>query len=265
VIEKVDWKCDVLTRYSDVNLGCGAGPATGISWVFEQVEEAIILEDDCVPHPTFFRFCSELLERYRDDSRVMQVCGNNYQFGRAIGPDSYVFSHHNICWGWASWRRAWASFDMTLALWPELRDTGWLRSIAEYPTAVAYWQRVFDEAHARDGHVDYWDYQWTFACWAQSGLSILPSVPLIENIGFGAHATHTLSPRDHRASIRAEAMTFPLKHPRHLARDADSDQVILEAIAPRIPVPATPSWRRSLLPRIAAALRRRAGFGQPAR
>ncbi len=104
IVDRVDWNCEVQKNYSDVNLGCGARPATGISWVFDQVEEAIILEDDCIAHPTFFRFCDELLEKYRDDERIMHIAGNNFQFGNQRTSFSYFFSHHNICWGWASWR-----------------------------------------------------------------------------------------------------------------------------------------------------------------
>src|SRR4030095_1100293 len=77
----IDWGCEVLKNYSDVNLGCGQRPASGLDWVFQNVDRAIIMEDDCLPHPTFFRFCDELLEHYRDDERVMTVSGNNFQYG----------------------------------------------------------------------------------------------------------------------------------------------------------------------------------------
>ncbi len=121
VVDRVDWDCDVLRNYLEVNLGCGRRPATGISWILEHVDEAIILEDDCVPDPTFFRFCEELLERFREDRRVMHIAGNNFQFGRKRGPFSYFFSSHNISHGWASCRRAWQHFDMGAKLWSALR------------------------------------------------------------------------------------------------------------------------------------------------
>src|SRR5579871_4386735 len=111
VAEEVDWPCQVLTEYSDVNLGCRHRPASGLDWVFSQVEEAIILEDDCVPHPSFFRFCSELLSRYRDDARIGTIAGTNVQGGRKRGGASYYFSKYPTIWGWASWRRAWALYD----------------------------------------------------------------------------------------------------------------------------------------------------------
>ena len=125
-IDRIDWDCEVLTNYSSVNMGCRARISTGLEWVFKNVEEAIILEDDCIPHPTFFRFCKELLARYRDDQRVMMISGNNFQMGRKWTPCSYYFSRFFHCWGWATWRRAWKHYDIDMGLWPALEDGSWL-------------------------------------------------------------------------------------------------------------------------------------------
>lgn len=236
VVEKVDWPCEVFRNYSPTNLGCGLRPATGISWVFEHVEDAIILEDDCVPHPSFFRFCQDLLERYREDERVMQVSANNFQFGKRRSPYSYFFSCHPICWGWASWRRAWKHFNMELKLWPLLRDTKWLYDVIQNEAAVEYWSSFFNEAHALKGKVDYWDYQWAFACWSQSGLSISPSRTLVTNIGFGSDASHTIGSADRRAYLGTEEMAFPLYHPPCVVRDYEADQIFLEELVlPNLP------------------------------
>jgi hypothetical protein len=105
IIDQVDWECEVLTNYSDVNLGCRHRVSSGLDWVFEQVEEAIILEDDCLPHPTFFRFCEELLEWYRHDHRIVAISGDNFQNGHQSGEFSYYFSRYVHIWGWATWRR----------------------------------------------------------------------------------------------------------------------------------------------------------------
>jgi hypothetical protein len=126
IINQVSWDCEVLTNYSDVNLGCKKRISSGLDWVFKQCDEAIILEDDTLPHSTFFRFCSELLERYRDDQRVMMICGQNLQFGRKVNPYSYYFSRCPHIWGWATWRRAWNHFDLKMKSWPALRNTSWL-------------------------------------------------------------------------------------------------------------------------------------------
>ena len=123
VINRVNWPCEVLTNFSEVNLGCKKRVSSGIDWVFEHVEEAIILEDDCLPHPTFFRFCQEMLERYRNDDRIGMISGDNFQFGRPVGQDSYYFSKYVHVWGWASWRDRWRnSYDVHMGLWPQVRD-----------------------------------------------------------------------------------------------------------------------------------------------
>jgi len=162
VVEKVDWDCEVLTNYSEVNLGCGLRPASGIDWVFQNVEEAIILEDDCLPHPTFFQFCDELIDRYRDDERVMMISGDNFQEGKKRTSHSYYFSRYAHTWGWATWQRAWRFYDFDLKLWPELRETNWLLDTLGHEEPAAYWRATFDSLSNTS---DVWDYQWTFACW----------------------------------------------------------------------------------------------------
>lgn len=211
IIDTVDWPCGVLKNYSEVNLGCKVRMSSGIDWVFEQVEEAIILEDDCLPHPTFFQFCQELLERYRHDLRIAQISGCNFQFGLRRNNDSYYFSKYNHIWGWASWRNRWQGcYDVNMLHWPRIRDEGWLLDMLCSKTEAARWRVTFDNVH--QGKIDTWDYQWTFACWLQGRLTALPNVNLISNIGFGAEAAHTKK-ENKFANIPNECMRFPLNHP----------------------------------------------------
>jgi hypothetical protein len=219
VVERVDWDCEVLTDFSEVNLGCRRRVSGGISWVFSQVEEAIIVEDDCLPDPSFFKFCEELLDKFREDERVMMLSGDNFQFGRRRTPYSYYFSRMMHVWGWASWRRAWRHYDVEMRLWADLRDTPWLLDLLGDEEAAAFWRDVFDKTAA--GH-DTWDFQWVFACWAQHGLSALPERNLVTNIGFGAGATHTHA-ETRAANIPAEALAFPLRHPPHVVREREAD------------------------------------------
>ena len=228
IIERVDWECEVLKNYSDVNLGCGYRPATGNSWVFENVEEAIILEDDCVPSPTFFRFCEELLEKYRNDKRVMVISGRNSLFGQRLTPYSYSFRRYMSCMAWATWRRAWHHYDIEMKLWPTLRNTPWLLDILGDHRAVEYWQNIFEQAHGNAGEVDYWDYQWLFACWAQNGLAIVPRNNLIRNIGYGPNSTHTKSPNSPGRNLPTEDMVFPLRHPPYVVPDREAELLLLE-------------------------------------
>lgn len=227
VIERVDWDCEVLTNYSEVNLGCGARPSSGLNWVFENVAEAIILEDDCLPHPTFFPFCAELLERYRDDERVMMISGDNFQFGRKRTHYSYYFSRYTHTWGWATWRRAWRYFDREIKLWPALRETPWLVDTLGDERAAEYWGDLFDRMQQMPS---VWDYQWAFACWSQSGLTILPNTNLISNIGWGEEATHTKLADNPSANIPTSEMLFPLAHPPYVVRDREADQFTFERL-----------------------------------
>lgn len=219
IINQVDWDCEVLTNYSDVNLGYRKRVSSGLDWVFEQVEEAIILEDDCLPHPTFFRYCQELLEKYRDDERIMMISGDNFQFGRKRTEYSYYFSHYGHIWGWASWRRAWIKNDDSMKLWQELRDNNWLKDVLGNDQAVAYWSRIFQSVY--DGF-NTWDYIWVFTMWVNNGLCILPEVNLISNIGFGS-GTHTTSQNSPLADIAVESLSFPLKHPPFVIRNTQAD------------------------------------------
>jgi hypothetical protein len=229
ILENIYWDCDVAKNYSKVNLGCGKRPATGISWIFEHTDRAIILEDDCVPNQSFFRFCDDLLERFSDDKRIMQISGNNFQFGNKRGPYSYFFSKHNICaGGWATWSRAWKYHDMGLKLWKYLKDTPWLFDITDNQVAINYWKDKFDKAYQSGGEIHFWDYQWTFACWSQNGLSILPNDTLVTNIGFGENGTHTKNPNSSTANLPTTEMNFPLKHPQYVTRDIEADKFFVE-------------------------------------
>ena len=233
IVDGVDWECEVFRNYSDVNLGPGRRPATGISWVFEQTGEAIILEDDCVPHPTFFRFCEELLEKYRDDERVMMISGNKWQLGQGRTPHSYYFSRYTGTWGWASWRRAWQHHDFQIKPWLALRNTSWLLDILGDPRQAKGWQNVFDRVHADPA--SYWDYQWTFACWVQNGLAITPNTNLVSNIGFRDDASHTTNPTSIVANIPTAEMRFPLQHPPSMVRDREADRSTFEIFFPPKP------------------------------
>jgi len=220
IIERVDWPCEVLTNYSDTNLGCKRRVSSGLDWVFDNVEEAIILEDDCLPHPTFFRFCEELLERFRNDERIMMISGDNFQFGRNRTQHSYYFSHYCHIWGWASWRRAWKYYDIDMKLWPLIRDGMWLNGIFRNRNTVRYWRKIFDSVY--QGKIDTWDYQWVFACLIQGSLSILPNLNLVSNIGFGLNATHTTG-KSKFSNMQIAAISFPLEHPSFILRDDIAD------------------------------------------
>ncbi len=221
IIDQVDWACEIRKNYSDINLGCGKRVSSGLDWVFSEVDEAVILEDDCLPHPTFFKFCEELLQRYRNDNRIGHIGGANFQFGRKRGPYSYYFSRYDHIWGWASWRRSWEGYDPNLASWPRAREEKWLRTVLGDLSLVGYWTNIFDRVYQHQ--IDTWDYQWLFHCWNQNRLAIIPNTNLISNIGFGEDATHTVG-KDKFHGMQAESVDFPLLHPSSVSRDSLADR-----------------------------------------
>jgi len=220
VTENVDWACEVIRLYRDENLGCKAAVSSAITWFFRSVEAGIILEDDCLPDLSFVSFCSELLERYRDDHRIMHIGGNSFQQGKQRGPASYFFSNLNHIWGWATWRRAWKLYDVEMKSFPSFTD-GHMKGVLDpSEEVVRYWMSNLEKTWR--GEIDTWDYQWTFTLWINGGLSITPQVNLVQNIGFDERATHTKASDSPGAHLQAESLGS-LIHPALVCRDADAD------------------------------------------
>ncbi len=234
VIGSVDWDCDVVKQYSDVNLGCGRRVSSGLDWVFDQHKSSIILEDDCVPDPSFFPFCAELLDRYQDDERIMQVCGHNpLRDGNHAG-DSYFYSLVGSNWGWATWRRAWHYFDFTMQQWPEPYAQKAVRNYLADDDL--YRRRAKINWATYTGKVDTWDFQWSFARMMQSGLSIMPFTNLVRNVGFGEDSTHYVNSESPLAHSGVQPMAFPLQHPIAVVPDRAFDKRIdklKHALSPR--------------------------------
>ncbi|HWA38221.1 MAG TPA: hypothetical protein VG873_10185 [Burkholderiales bacterium] len=240
--------CAVHTLFREQNLGCKLAVSQAISWFFEQVEEGIVMEDDCVAHPSFFHFAAELLERYRDDERVMMISGDNFQKGPPRTPYSYYFSRYTHIWGWASWRRAWRLYDHAMSAWPELRDGDWLMDVLGDRDAVTYWTRIFDQTHGERNTS--WGYRWMFAAFRNSGLTVLPNVNLVSNIGFGAEGTHNRATDDPHAALSLQELPFPLRHPPFVIRDGRADALTQGTMF------ANPSLLRSAARRARGLLRR---------
>jgi hypothetical protein len=223
IIDRVDWKCEVLKNYSDMNMGMKRREATGFDWIFDTVEEAIILEDDCLPHPTFFRYCEELLEYYRHDTRIMTISGDNTPLGHGRTEDSYYFSNYPRTWGWATWRRAWSHYDIDMKNWPQIRDQNWLKDILQDDQTVKDWKNILQSTYEGHERFETWDYQWVFANWLQNSLSIIPHVNLITNLGFGADSTNTKDSKNARANVPSQSINFSLKHPIFMIPDTQRD------------------------------------------
>lgn len=224
IINAVDWPCEIKTLFREENLGCGKGVSSAITWFFQHEEKGIILEDDCLPSQSFFWYCEELLDRYRDDNRVMHIGGNNFQAGWKNEKDhSYYFSRNGHIWGWATWRRAWNLYDFEISLYEKVRSLGFFDKFFLNRWEKMYRLRFFDKAIANRGSVTYWAYQWDFCRFIHSGLSIVPVVNLVKNIGFGHDSTHTKNSKSTDAELPLEDLVFPLQHPPYVIRDLKSD------------------------------------------
>ena len=217
VVEQIDWDCDVRRNYADENMGLRARFASGLNWVFEQVETAIILEDDCIPDASFFEFCETLLNKYSNNPNVMHISGANFGYTRPANvDDSYYFTIHAHVWGWATWRRAWAHYDLDMKVWenPAVRR----RVLRKHPWWIRhYWSNVLSAVHSRK--INTWDYQWLFSCLAHDGLCIMPFENLISNEGTTPDSVHVFTSDSPYIGRPLSPVAFPLKHPGNLVAD----------------------------------------------
>jgi hypothetical protein len=222
IIERVDWDCTITLWAADHHMGLKRRVESALDMLFEQAEQAVILEDDCVPDVTFFAYCDDLLTRYADDPRVMGIAGSNFHFGSYHPPASYHFSRYALIWGWATWRRAWRLNDPQMTAFPALRRTSWLTDQLRLGLVARYWEaqfaRCYEEQHT-------WDYAWMFACWLHSGLFAVPAHNLVRNVGFRADAAHTKDASSRFANMPTQALTFPLRHPPQVERDETADDL----------------------------------------
>ena len=225
----VDWPCEFKTRFSEKNQSVRFGPPAAIDWFFEHEEEGIILEDDCLPVPSWFRFAQEMLEHFRHDERVWTIMGNNLMTEWVnANDDSYYYSSHGYgaYWGWAAWRRMWKKYDLHMKDWPALRDSGLLDghflSNGERDEAYGLLEASWN------GKIHSWDFQLDYGRWMHGMVNVIPTVNLIRNIGFGEASTHTGNDIDPRNKDDVGEMAFPLVHPKFMVVDNRRDLAYFE-------------------------------------
>ena len=217
----VDWPCEVKTLFRDKNLGCKEGVSSAITWFFEQEEQGIIIEDDCLPHLDFFSFCESLLVRYARDDKVSVITGNNFQDGKWHGDSSYYFSKFTHCWGWATWRRSWKYYQGEIYFWPFWKKSNdWLKYIS-CKIERKYWKNIFDKVYLNQ--IDSWAYPWIASVWYNNGLTATPNVNLVSNIGFGSNSTHTKDKNSKLANIPTKELGT-LKYPKIIQLNLEADR-----------------------------------------
>lgn len=229
VVENIDWPCKILKKYSEVNLGCNKCCTAGVNWVFDNVDKAIIIEDDCLPNESFFYFCQDLLNKYEDDARIMHISGINVNENRDNkNNESYHFSSIAQLWGWASWRRAWKKYDFNMKDWPIIKKENRLQNVLNDKPAVDYFTYLFEKMY--NYSFGTWDIPWTYTCMKENGLCIVPNKNLIQNIGFGQGATHSIANKGYIGEMKLEALTFPLIHPEKIDVDKTNNEVIYKKV-----------------------------------
>lgn len=237
-VVQVDWDCEVKLLFREENLGCKQAVSQGITWFFQQEEQGIILEDDCLPHPSFFPYCDALLEHYKHEERVMLISGDNFQHGKVHGEASYYFSQYSHIWGWASWRRAWDHYDVEIKSFPEFVKKDKISTIFKDAGAQKYWLRKMERTYEQG--MSTWDYQWTYTIWNQGGVTVLPNVNLISNIGFETGGAHTNIMDKDMANLPSIEMKFPLIHPNQIAINEAADDYTYRKLFKK-------TWRKKLM------------------
>jgi len=220
ITSNIDWDCEVKTLFKDANVGCKLGEATAMQWFFDNEEEGIILEDDTLPSNSFFRFCDEMLDRYRHDTRIRIITGSNFQQGKKWGDASYYFSNLIHSWGWAGWRRVWKEYDMDLKQYDEKDVKQKLANIFNDQLIIDTWYDLF--VRTKSGQIDTWDYQFGFSNFFNNGLCIIPNYNLITNIGFGANATNTFNEGSAFSKMPLEEIG-EITHPLYILPEKQAD------------------------------------------
>lgn len=225
----IDWECQVHKNYASENMGCGKRIYTGITWAFETEEQAIILEDDCVPDPTFFRYCQEMLEHYKDDERILMIGGNNPIEQMHQSEHEYLFSHVPFMWGWATWKRAWDLYDYRLESWPQNRKNPLIKKAIPVKKAYYLYTTEFDVMH-EGKYDDVWDYQFMYAGIINSMYGILPTKSHVKNIGFIEESTHTKDAPEW-INHNVSPVTFPIRYRETVEWDRDFDEKYMSLVS----------------------------------
>jgi len=239
LVAEIEWQCEVLINFSMENLGCRSRLVTGLDWVFEQVDSAIILEDDCLPGHGFFSYMELMLERYRDVDSVMHIAGSNLGIPSKYFRGDYDYSRYPLVWGWGSWRRAWKKYRRTEDV-ENFDPEVFIHSLRKdyKPRETEFWARNFNAVY--NEKLDTWDYQWVYSIWQAYGLAVIPAQNQVSNIGFGPGATHTSDPSAKQANLATSSENCDWVAPQRVERNIAIDRYHFERLV------SPPKWRREL-------------------
>jgi hypothetical protein len=229
ILAGIDWDCQLHIRFLENNLGLKYAVGSAVSWMFEKEERGVIFEHDCLPHSSFFSFCEELLEYYKNDDRVYQISGNNFLFDKVIFNESYAFSRHNHIWGFATWRRAWEHYDSNMEGFEDFLSKEYCKELIPDKRIRNEYIRILK--NVKCGLVETWDYQWFFSMWKNNGLGVVPKVNLVSNIGYGKLAINTFN-EDHILANIPTHNIGKIIHPQRVEILKEAEQEYLKRVFP---------------------------------
>lgn len=223
IIENIDWECEVIKLFRKEHLEVQESISSAINWFFEKEEMGIILEDDCLPTNDFYYFCDYALDKFKNNSNIFAITGDNFQDNNFRGDSSYYFSKHMHVWGWASWRRAWKTYDVKISFWPEYKKSKNWKSYNNSLHEKKYWELIYTKTYLNKIYT--WDYQWNLAIWKNNGMVVTPNVNLVTNIGFGSEATNTTASDDKASMMRVGSMNS-ISDPQKIDINKDADNYV---------------------------------------
>ena len=221
------WNCKVFSNLSKNNNGCRNSVSSGLDWFFEKEQFGIILEDDCMPSISFFKFSKEMLNKYKDNKKIAVISGSNFQKdNKIIGMGDYYYSKYAHCWGWSSWRRAWKYYDKNLSFWPKWKNSIEWKTFHQNKLEQKYWTSIFDRVY--DNKIDSWAYIWQASVWYNNAMTITPNKNLILNIGFNKNATHTNIQDKNISNNPISSLPDDLKSPELIKIDMEADLMVFK-------------------------------------
>lgn len=223
----IDWDCKIFKKTHAKNIGVKKNINSAIDWFFSNEEMGIILEDDCEFSISFFKFCEELLIRYKNNSKIKIISGNYYH-SNIVEDNSYYFSRCPGTHGWATWKRTWDENDKEMKSWRGKLEYFWLVKFFKFNFVKAhYFYKKFIDSY--NGVINSWDYQLLLSIWKNNGLIIRPYKSLCKHIGWGNDATHSKRADQHPDVITKE-ISFPLFHPEKIIINDRLDDIEIKKI-----------------------------------
>ena len=221
IFKKINWKCKVFKSYSKKNLGIERRTVKSLKWFFSKEKKGIIFEDDCLAHPNFFKYCEIMLEKYKNNKKILMINGNNFQDGKIRGNSSYYFSKYFSTYGWAGWRRTMKNYDVNMNTWPSWKKSDDWRQVKSkmYNKECEYWTDIFDKTYKKI--IKTWDYQFMFSLWKNNQVVVTPNSNLTSHIGLGVNATNS---RAKKPGVPLKEIKFPLKHPKKIMVNEKADR-----------------------------------------